>query len=325
LNLKSTADRENLLKLVDTADVLIHNTRPQKMAKLELGPEHLAARNPRLIYACLHGYSSRGPYGGRPAYDDVIQGASGLAHLMGVQYGEPRYLPTIIADKTTGLIGALTILAAVVRRNQTGVGASLEIPMFESMVAFNLVEHLYGASFEPQLSGANYPRVMTDYRRPFKTSNGYVCLLPYTNAHWEAFFRAAGAVEALEDRRFATLSDRTSNIGELYRIASELAAGRSTEEWLALGEANDIPCSPVLSIQNLLVDDHLVATDFYAHFEDPAMGEVRLPGVPVIIDGERPPISFPPRLGEHTEEVLREVGVGVRRIDGMVDCQPAEI
>ena len=149
LDLKTPAARDVLLRLVDKADVFVHNIRPQKLDKIGLGPEALCARNPRLIYAGIHGWREDGPYSGRPAYDDIIQGLCGVASLMDQLTGEPRYAPTILADKTSGLVAAQAILAALYHREKTGRGQFVEIPMFETMVAFIMVEHLHGLGFEP--------------------------------------------------------------------------------------------------------------------------------------------------------------------------------
>ena len=321
LDLKDEVARASFLQLVDTADVLMHNVRPAKMEKLGLGPTEMLARNPRLIYACLHGFGAAGPYGKQPAYDDIIQGASGLAHLMGLQHGAPRYMPSIIADKTTGLVGAIGILAALAGRARTGRGVALEIPMFESMVAFNLVEHLYGATFEPGLGPPVYPRVLNEHRRPYQTLDGYVCLLPYTNAHWAAFSRLGGVDDLTQDERFRTIETRTRHISDLYQMAAGLIVKKTTAEWLELCAKHDIPCSAVRDFEDLLADEHLAATKFYSALQDPSLGKVLLPGVPIMVNGERPRGAFPPRLGEHTREVLEEAGVAPLVVERIISDQ----
>lgn len=308
LDLKQAEGRDALARLIDGADVFMHNIRPQKLAKLGLEPERLIERNPRLVYAGLHGFGEAGPYGGRPAYDDIIQGLSGCAELMRLQTGAPQYFPTITADKTTGLIAAMAILAALTGRAASGRGSIVEIPMFECMAAFNLVEHLYGRTFSPPRGETGYPRVLSPHRRPYPTSDGYICMLPYTDAHWRAFFEEAGAIRHIEDPRFATIAARTAHIDELYALAAELIAHHPTGHWLAACDRIGVPAAPVLSLDEMVDDPHLDAVGFFSTLHDPAMGEVCMPGVPILFDGERPPVALPPRLGEHNREVLGDTG-----------------
>jgi crotonobetainyl-CoA:carnitine CoA-transferase CaiB-like acyl-CoA transferase len=318
LDLKSASERDALLTLIDGADVFIHNIRPQKLASLGLAPDALQARHPRLVYAGLHGFGEAGPYGGKPAYDDIIQGLSGCADLMGRSHGVPGYFPAITADKTTGLIAALAILAALTRRAAIGRGSVVEIPMFECMTAFNLVEHLYGHQFDPPLASTGYPRVLARDRRPFKTLDGYICMLPYTDAHWQAFFHEAGADEYLADPRFYSISTRTAHIDELYELVSSLILTRGSSEWLSACERLGIPAAPILSLEALLSDPHLREVGFFSTLHDPVMGVVRMPGVPVLFDGERPKVTMPPRLGEHSRSILLENGIDPVRVDGLL-------
>ena len=309
LDLKRPAGREALLKLVDTADVLMHSIRPQKLAAIGLDPQALRTRNPKLVYVGLHGFAEDGPYGGMPAYDDIIQGLSGCAGLMERQSGTAQYYPTIAADKTTGLVAAHAILAALFKRERNGEGSFVEVPMLESMVAFNLVEHMYGHHFEPPLAAPGYPRLLNPYRKPFRTLDGYLCAMPYTDQHWKRFFIEAGEPALAEDPRFANISLRTTNIEALYEIADRIIPTRTTAQWLEVCARLEIPASKMNRLEDLQADEHLVATGFFETIEDPAMGTLRFPGVPVQIDGRRLPVRMAPRLGEHTEEVLASIGV----------------
>jgi len=314
LDLKTAAGKSALLSLVDGADILLHNNRPQKMEALGLSPEALLARNPRLVYTCMHGFTASGPYGGRPAYDDVIQGMCGLVALMGQRLGEPDYLPTTAADKTVGLIGVIAILAALSRRDRTGEGGYVEVPMFESMVAFTAVEHLYGHQFDPPRGPAWYPRVMAADRRPQATADGYICALPYTDTHWRRLFDAIGRHDLTADPRFADIAARTANVAELYALLATIMKTRTTAEWMTLLESLEVPCAEVKSLEELIDDPHLKATDFFASLDLDGQ-RLRLPGVPVLFDGERPPVRRPPRLGEHTREVLLEAGLAPDQAD----------
>ncbi|PLP96891.1 CaiB/BaiF CoA transferase family protein [Cupriavidus pauculus] len=320
LNLKQPAAQAALHKLLETADVFLHSMRPQKLGKLDLDPASVMARHPQLVYVSLLGFAEDGPYGGRPAYDDIIQGLCGNAALMAAQTGTVRYFPTISADKTSGLVAALSISAALAGRERNGgKGGMVEVPMFESMVAFNLVEHLYGQHFEPPRATAGYPRVLAPLRRPYQTADGYVCMMPYTDAHWRDFFQAAGRDDLAADARFTDIAARTRHIETLYEITGELVRERSTDDWLALCETLQIPVARVNDLDELVDDPHLRATGFFDQVDDPAMGTLRFPGAPVRFDGERAHASVPPRLGEHTREVLGNLGLSDAEIAALGD------
>jgi crotonobetainyl-CoA:carnitine CoA-transferase CaiB-like acyl-CoA transferase len=318
LDLKQPAARQALLALVDAADVFMHSVRPQKLPALGLDAATLTARRPSLVYAGLHGFRADGPYGGQPAYDDIVQGLSGVADLMQRQTGEPRYLPTAAADKICGLVAAHAILAAIAGRERSGRGCVVEVPMFESMVAFNFVEHFYGRHFDPPTAGAGYPRVLAAWRRPYRTLDGHVCMMPYTDAHWRRFFDAVGRADLCADPRFGTIDARTRHVESLYDTLSEIASGRSTSDWIALCLALEIPAAPVSRLDALESDPHLRATGFFETLHDPGMGTLRFPGVPVTFDGAPPPVAMPPRLGEHTREILAQAGLPQAAIDEMI-------
>jgi crotonobetainyl-CoA:carnitine CoA-transferase CaiB-like acyl-CoA transferase len=313
LDLKQPADRERMLALIDSADVLMHSIRPQKLAAIGLDPAAVRARNPKVVYVGLHGFAEDGPYGGMPAYDDIIQGMSGCAGLMERQTGTPQYLPMIAADKTCGLAAVGAILAALLQRARTGEGAYVEVPMLETMVSFNLVEHLYGEQFDPPCGGMGYPRLLNPFRKPYKTTDGYICAMPYTDAHWQRFFTEAGRADLAGDPRFANITERTKNIVALYELAEQILAQRSTAQWLEVLDRLEIPASRMNRIEDLAADPHLVETGFFETIDDPAMGRLRFAGVPVKFNGQRPPVRMAPRLGEHTEEVLHEVSSGAMR------------
>jgi crotonobetainyl-CoA:carnitine CoA-transferase CaiB-like acyl-CoA transferase len=310
LDLKQAAARDVLLRLVDTADVFVHNIRPQKLDRLGLGPQELLARQPRLIYAGIHGWREDGPYSGRPAYDDIIQGLCGVAALMDRLTGEPRYAPTILADKTCGLVSAQAILAALYHRERTGRGQFVEIPMFETMVAFLMVEHLHGRAFAPAEGTAGYSRVLAPWRRPYRTSDGWVCMLAYTDAQWRRFWSEVDKPEMTQDARFVDMAARSRNIDEVYRLAGEELAGRTTAEWIAVFDALEIPAGPVNSLDQVMDDPHLDAIGFFRRMRHPTEGELVVPDVPVQFAKTPAAIDrLPPRLGEHGREILQEIGM----------------
>lgn len=317
LDLKKPEAQKALQALVERADVFMHSMRPQKLHALGIDSQTLCQRQPRLVFANLLGFLP-GPYAGRPAYDDVIQGMSGLADLMQRQTGEARYLPTIAADKTCGHVAAHAILAALMQRERTGQGCVVDIPMFETMVGYNLVEHFYGQHFDPALSPPGYPRVLAPWRRPYRTSDGYLSMMPYTNAHWRRLFTEVGRPDLADDPRFTDIAQRTRHISELLELASGFVAQRDTAYWIETCERLEIPAAPVSRLDDLPHDPHLAATGYFETVEDPAMGRMRFPGVSVRFDGQRPPIAMPPRLGEHTRVQLLAAGLSPEQIDELV-------
>ena len=318
IDLKQADGQAALQQLIGSADVFMHSMRPQKLAAVGLDPEQLLAAYPRLVYAGLHGFDTSGPYGGQPAYDDIIQGMAGNAALMAQQTGVARYFPTIAADKTSGLVAGMAIMAALLQRHATGKGCFVEIPMFESMVAFNLVEHCYGEHFQPPLSAPGYPRVLADWRRPYQTQDGFVCMMPYTDQHWQRFFNAAGEPDLATDERFTGIAARTLNIEALYEITGRIVAAKATAYWLDLCSRLEIPAARMNQLADLKHDPQLQATGFFSQLDDKVMGSLRFPGVPVRFDGKRPPVGMPPRLGADTEAVLRQAGMAQPRIDAMI-------
>lgn len=309
LDLKQPNAQQALYALLERADVFMHSMRPQKLAKLGLDKDTLRARFPRLIYVGLHGFGEDGPYAGLPAYDDVIQGMSGLADLMDRQMGEARYLPTIAADKTCGLVGAHAVMAALYQREKTGAGCFVEVPMYETMVGFNLVEHFYGMHFNPPQSGAGYPRVMAASRRPYRTTDGYICMMPYTNLHWQRFFDEVGQPELARDERYATQAARTRHIDELLNLLGSFVQQHDSAHWLEVCDRLEIPAAAVARLDDLPEDRHLRATEFFVSLQDASMGEVRFPRSSVRMDGAQAPLAMPPRLGEHTHALLKEAGL----------------
>ncbi|CAM3791942.1 CaiB/BaiF CoA transferase family protein [Bordetella tumulicola] len=318
LNLKQADARDALLKLVDSADVLMHSMRPAKMAKLGLDPQTLCARNPRLIYAGLYGFGEGGAYAGQPAYDDIVQGLAGIADITQRQGGEPRYLPTIAADKTCGQVAAHAILAALFQRERTGQGQQLEVPMFESMASYLLVEHFYGRHLEDTPGTAGYPRVLAPWRRPYQTTDGYLCMMPYTDAHWQRFFNETGQPELATDARFADITARTQHIEDLYAQVGSIVAHHDTAHWLALCQRLEIPAAPVNQLEDLERDPHLRSVDFFVPLTSAAGHRYRFTRNPVRLQRSDVAPAMPPRLGEHTREVLQQAGLSADQIEQLL-------
>ena len=318
LDLKVDTAKAALWRLIATADVLVHSMRPQKMDALGFGHDVVCAKNPRLVYAALHGYRDGGPYSGQPAYDDVIQGQSGIAALMAQMTGEPRYAPMILADKTCALSIAGAISAALFARERSGRGQFVEIPMFEQMVSFVLGEHLFGHNFVPPLGPLGYTRVTAPWRRPYKTKDGYLCMMAYTQAHWRKFWTAVGRPEMLSDPRFDSIASRAHNIIALYEIAGTCIADKSTGEWLKLLRELEIPAARMASLDDLFSDPQLEASGFFKRATHPSEGEILYTDLPVRFGGASTSSArLQPRLGEHSFEMLREAGFSQAEIDAL--------
>lgn len=308
LNLKDAQDLLCLRQLAAAADVLVYNVRPQSMRKLGLGFEDLQAINRRLIYCGVYGFSEAGPYAGRPAFDDIIQAMSGLADLQGRGRQEPpTYVSSIMADKITGLSALSAILAALFEREKSGLGQAVEVPMFETMVAFNLLEHMGGATFDQPGNNMAYARAVSPYRKPYRTADGYIGLLPYTSAQWQRFFEIAGRPEVMHDPKFATSEARAKHVGELYEMLESMMTGRKSADWLTLFEANDIPAAHANKLEDLQQDPHLVATDFFQTHDHPTEGRIVM-AKPAITFGRTPASvrSLAPNLGEHNKAILNK-------------------
>ncbi len=320
LDLKKPAGRDVVLRLVETSDVLIYNVRPQAMARLDLGYDVVSARNPRLIYAGVFGFGQDGPYAAKPAYDDLIQGATGLPALMAqTSDGIPRYVPNALVDRIVGLTAVGAVCASLVHRERTGRGQRVDIPMFETMAGFVMGDHMGGLTYEPPLDKGGYARHLSRDRRPYKTSDGYLSVIVYNDKQWEAFFKATGRDDLRGDPRFATFAGRAVNIDTVYGELARIFETRTTAEWQELLTKADIPVMPMHDLETMLADPHLVATDYFPVVEHPTEGPIRSMKVSAKwSETSAETKRLAPRLKQHGEEILREAGFSADEIARMV-------
>ena len=309
LDLKSAEGKRAFLAIAATVDAVVTNIRPQAVVRLGLDYDEVRAVNPRIVYCNAHGYRADGPYGSRPAYDDLIQAASGLAGMVGRVRGEPQYVPTVVADKVSGLTIAYAVLGALFHQQRTGQGQHVEVSMLEAMLSFMLVEHQQGHTFVPPIGRTGYPRLMTMARRPLRASDGWIALLPYTDQNWRDFFTIVGRPDMISDERFATLSTRLVHVEVVYGFLEGVALTRTVAEWLEVCDAHSIPAAPVLDLDRAADDVHVAATGFFGIAMHPSEGAYRTIASPVQFSETPASIHrHAPRHGEHTDEVLREVG-----------------
>ena len=274
LDLKQNAGRQVMMDLLKDADVLVYNRRPQSMARLGLSYEAVSENNPRIIYAGLYGFAEEGPYAGKPAFDDLIQGATAIPWLSHMAYGsEPTYVPTAISDRGVGLWAVGQITAALYHQSRSGAGQKLELPMFEMMASFVLADHLGGASFEPPIGPPGYPRMLVPNRRPYRTADGYICVMVYTDRHWRDFFKLIGREQAFDsDPRYTNMTSRNENIGSIYDDMAEVMLTRSSGEWLTQFETADIPAMPLHTPDSLIARSTPGSHRFFLHHRAPQRG-----------------------------------------------------
>ena len=310
-----------LRRLIDTADVFMHNFRPKVMNKFNLGYDTFKDTNPELVYCGAYGFRADGPMADKPAYDDVIQTAAGVCDVQALISDQPRYVPTLIADKTSAYAVFGAVMAALVRRERGGGGQAVEVPMFETMVDFVMVEHLYGATFDPPIAQMGYERLMNIERRPYETKDGgYLTVLPYTDKNWADFFDLAGRPEFMDDPVFASHSERVRNSDKVYGVLGEIVATRDLAVWIKqLDEAN-IPVMEVLTKEGLLENEQLAATGFWHSVEHPTEGKLRLADPPFRYSKTPSAIrTLPPGHGQQSQEILAEAGYTADEIADLIE------
>jgi len=315
LDLKTAQGMAVLKRLLGDAHAFIHNMRQQAADRLGLSYEGVRSINPEIVYCAAVGFGSAGPYSGRAAYDDVIQAGSGLAGLHAQVHGEPAFAPTVLCDKITGHTVAYAVMAALLQQARGGGGQAVEVPMLETAAEFALVEHLHGATFEPPLGEIGFKRVLSKYRKPFRTRDGYMCILPYSDANWADFFRFTGRTEFLGDARFRVLADRVQHIDVLYALVEQEAPRFTNGDWQSFCDGVSIPCMPVKSLDEVLHDEHLAAVGMFPMHQHPTEGAYRVVRSPVQFAQPFQVRHHAPRLGEDSVGVLEEAGFSSAEIE----------
>jgi crotonobetainyl-CoA:carnitine CoA-transferase CaiB-like acyl-CoA transferase len=318
LDLKKPAARDAVLRLVETADIFVHNMRLGAANRLGLDYATLSARNARLIYAAASGFRKGSSMQEFPAYDDLIQGVSGIASLNAGPDGAPRYFPTVVVDKLTGAMLASMIGMALFHRERTGQGQEIHLPMMETILSFALVEHLsFGTLGEPE-KGLGYARMLTPHRRPYATKDGYISVIAHSNAQWGKLFEAMGVPHLTEDPRFNSVPARSANIDAVYATLTEGMKQRTTDEWLAELRPADIPCGKANSLDDLFTDPYLAETGYFERHQHPIEGDVVIPAIPARFSRTPANVHRPwPTLGQHTDEVLAEAGYSAAEIEAI--------
>ena len=321
VDVKSARGRDLVGRLLATADVFLTNTRAQALAKLGLDYDTLRTTNPGLIYCAAYGFSEDGPYAGRPAADDTIQAMSGLVDLQARATGTPGFVATVIADKAIGLSVVNAVMAGLIRRNRDGTGQFIEVPMFESMVAFVMPEHMAGRSFDPPVGPSGYARIINPNRRPYATADGLLCVLPYTTDQWLRFFALIGRSDLADEPALKSPEGRSRRFDELYAMISEVMPQRTTAEWVDLLIRSDILFGEVNRTDDLPSDPHLMARNMFPQVDHPTEGRLTLLGYP--IRSSEPTMQLrrlPPRLGEHSAEIALGLGLSADHIRAMFDA-----
>ena len=324
LDIKQPEGLAALVRLIERTDVFVSNVRPEGLARAGLDYESLSRKNPRLIHCSILAFGRGGRYFNRPAYDPVIQSLSGVAGTIARATGEPRFVPMVMSDHTSGLIAAQAIGFALFRREKTGKGEAIDVPMLENMASFVASEHLGAATFDPPVGPTGDGRLLSPNYRPVPTKDGYVTIRPNTNAQAFAFFDAIGRPELKTDPRFDSAASRTKNAKAYFEVQATSLGHKTTDEWVEMFDKLDVPAARYNTIDELMTDPHLKEVGFFREENHPSEGKIRRSKLAnVFSGGARQGESHAPLYGEHTREILGELGYGAPEIDKMIAAKAA--
>ncbi len=319
LDLKNPAGFDALKKLIARADVLVWNVRPAAMARLKLAYEDVRAINAKIIYCGMFGFGQDGRYRAKPAFDGIIQGAAGMSGLFARAGERPRNIPLVAADKVVGLVAVQMITMALYQRTRTGEGCAIEIPMLENFVKFVMEEHMYLRTFEPALGGTGDPRPLDPKAGPCQTKDGYICIAATTDKQVLSLFDAMGRPELKSDPRFNSMTARFANSRDYYEIRTEGLKEKTTAEWLEIFDRMDIPATIMNTPDTIFDDPHLNDVEFFQWKQHPTEGKIRVMRMPNKWSSKIREDWMPaPKLGQHSVEILHEIGVDDQSIDVMV-------
>ena len=320
LDLKKNISKKVLWKLIKKSDVFIHNMRPTKICNLGFSPTKVKKQNNKMIFVGLYGYGKYGEYTEQPAFDDIIQGQSGLASLSQLRKKSPSFVPSVVADKTIGLIASTALLAAYIKSLKTGEGSCVEVSMFEGMVSYTLLEHQHGQIFSPSVGNIGYPRLLSKRRKPYKTKDGHICILPYTDKQWFKFFEIINKKNLKNDKRFSNIKARSKDINLLYKLVEESVKKKTSAQLCEILKKNDIPHGVVNTLEALKNDKHLKKVNFFRETKHPSEGRIVLPDTGIKINNKSLPIrKHQPSLGENSKEILQEIGYSDKEISKILD------
>jgi len=319
LDIKKPEGLAALLRLIERADVFVSNVRPEGLARAGLDHASLSEKNPRLIHCSILAFGRGGRYFNRPAYDPVIQSLSGVAGTIARATGEPRFVPMVMSDHTSGLIAAQAIGFALYRREKTGKGEAIDVPMLENMASFVASEHLGAATFDPPVGPTGDGRLLSPNYRPVPTKDGYVTVRPNTNAQAFAFFDAIGRPELKTDPRFDSAASRTRNAKAYFEVQATSLGHKTTDEWVEMFDKLDVPAARYNTIDELMTDPHLKEVGFFKEEHHPSEGKIRRSKLAnVFSGGARKDEGHAPLFGEHTREILKELGYSAAEVDKMI-------
>jgi crotonobetainyl-CoA:carnitine CoA-transferase CaiB-like acyl-CoA transferase len=319
LDLKKEGGKDIIEKLVVWADVIVANMRPDALERLGLGGQAIRAKYPEKIYCLITGYGTDGPYSGLPTYDSVLQGASGMAGLALTRDGKPSYVPMLICDHVVGEITAGAIMASLMQKQNTGMGASLEIPMFETMATFVLQEHLAQQSFEPPVGPAGDLRLLSPHNQPVKTKDGFISFTINTDAQVKAFLKITDRSELIHDERFMTVARRAKYVSEWFEIRGAALENKTTDEWLKVFREVDLPAMPCHTLETLTNDPHLKAVELINFENHPTEGKTAVIRSTIQIDGQYPSSrSSAAPCGWDTKEILHDLGFSDSEMESLI-------